>query len=87
MTSDTERTMASERRVAPPAVGTVALACGHCRLPIRSALLGPGQRLWWRRDRDTFLVTFIAVRYWCRRCGKETVIGEDGCEQATEVVR
>jgi hypothetical protein len=72
--------MPSERRVAPPAVGTVALACGHCGLPIKSALLGPGQRLWWRRDRDTFLVTFIAVRYWCRRCGKETVIGDE-CER------
>jgi hypothetical protein len=69
----------SARRVAPPVVGTVALACGHCGLPFKSALLGPGRRLWWRRDRDTMLVEgFVRARFWCRRCTRETVIGE--CE-------
>jgi hypothetical protein len=69
----------AERRVAPPAVGTVALACGHCGLPFKSALLGPGKRLWWRRDRDTMLVIgFEVARFWCRRCTRETVIAD--CE-------
>jgi hypothetical protein len=74
----------AERRVAPPAVGTVALACGHCGLPFKSALLGPGMRLWWRREGATVLVVgFESARFWCRRCTRETVIADE-CGRESE---
>jgi hypothetical protein len=69
----------AERRVAPPAVGTVALYCRHCDNKTVLALVGPGQRLWWRHRGETVLVEgFVRARFWCRRCTRETVIAD--CE-------
>jgi hypothetical protein len=77
----------SARRVAPPAVGTVALACGHCGLPFKSALLGPGRRLWWRREGATILVVgFESARFWCRGCKRETLVGDGNCHNPPSVL-
>jgi hypothetical protein len=77
--------MASEWRVAPPAVGTVALACGHCRSHTTLALVGPGQRLWWRQQGRSILVEgFIRVVLWCHACRGATVLGDDEARYPAE---
>ena len=72
----------AERRVAPPAVGTVALACEHCHGAeaghgaARLALLGPGRRLWWRHRGKTALIEgFTRATLWCAHCGRATMLG------------
>jgi hypothetical protein len=81
----------AERRVAPPAVGTVALACGHCPNPRALVLIGPGRRLWFRerhgRKSRTLLVEgFLRARVWCDWCQRETAVGDpppepgEGCD-------
>jgi hypothetical protein len=78
--------MGSERRVAPPAVGTVALYCQHCDNKWPLAILVPEERrLWFRergrggKSRKRFPRTLLIVGYsravlWCDGCGKQTIL-------------
>jgi hypothetical protein len=65
--------VASERRVAPPAVGTVSFRCAtpHCGTVL--AVLGPAGLFWSRRHGRTVQGQALTLRIWCERCGRENV--------------